>query len=152
MLKINILCVGNLKDKFFIEASGEYIKRLSRFCVCNIKELKEYTNLNNIEQIKQAEGQEIINNLKGYVILLDVKGDLISSEDLATKIEKISQLNSEITFVIGGSYGVSQEVKQKANQIISVSKMTFPHRLFRVMLLEQIYRAFTIINNISYHK
>lgn len=152
MLKINILCVGNLKDKFFIEASGEYIKRLSRFCVCNIKELKEYTNLNNIEQIKQAEGQEIINNIKGYVILLDVKGMLISSEDLAAKIENISQQNSEITFVIGGSYGVSEEVKQKANQIISVSKMTFPHRLFRVMLLEQIYRAFTIINNISYHK
>lgn len=152
MIKINILCVGNLKDKFFIDASAEYLKRLSRFCQCNVKELKEYTNLENTEQIKQAEGQEIISNLKGYVILMDVKGKELSSEQFANKIQDISLSNSEITFVIGGSYGVSEQVKQKANLQLSVSPMTFPHRLFRVMLLEQLYRAFTILNNISYHK
>ena len=152
MIKINILCVGNLKDKFFIDASGEYLKRLSRFCQCNVKELKEYTNLENIEQIKQAEGQEIMNNLKGYTVLLDVKGKEMSSEQFATLIKDISLTSSEITFVIGGSYGVSEQVKQKVNFKLSVSPMTFPHRLFRVMLLEQIYRAFTILNNINYHK
>lgn len=152
MIKINILCVGNLKDKFFIDASAEYLKRLSRFCQCNVKELKEYTNLENIEQIKLTEGQEIMNNLKGYTILLDVKGKEMSSEQFATLIKDISLTSSEITFVIGGSYGVSEQVKQKVNFKLSVSPMTFPHRLFRVMLLEQIYRAFTILNNINYHK
>ena len=152
MLKINLVCVGNLKDKFYIDGAGEYAKRLSRFCSLNIIELKEYTNLNNIEQIKKAEGEEIIKAVKGYVILMDVQGKLISSENLAENLETISQSYSEITFVIGGSYGVSEEVKNIANQKLSVSKMTFPHRLFRVMLLEQIYRAFTINNNISYHK
>ena len=152
MLKINLVAVGNLKDKFFIDACGEYEKRLSRFCVLTIKELKEFTNYENTEQIKSLEGEEIIKNLKGYVVLLDVKGTLISSEDLAYKINDISNINSELTFVIGGSYGVSDAVKQKSNLKISMSKMTFPHRLARVMLLEQIYRAFTINNNISYHK
>lgn len=152
MLKINLVCVGNLKDKFFIDGAEEYKKRLSRFCELKIIELKEYTNLTNIAQIKEQEGDEILKNVKGYFILLDVKGTLISSEELAEKITNISNINSEITFVIGGSYGVSDKVKQKANEKISVSKMTFPHRLFRVMLLEQIYRAFTINNNIAYHK
>jgi len=152
MLKINLVCVGNLKDKFFIDACDEYKKRLSRFCSLNIIELKEYTNFENTQQTKEKEAIEIIKNLKGFVILLDVKGELISSEELSKKIFNLSNTNSEITFVIGGSYGVSEEVKERANLKISVSKMTFPHRLFRVMLLEQIYRAFTIINNIGYHK
>jgi len=152
MLKVNIVCVGNLKDKFFIEASEEYSKRLTRFCSLNIKELKEYTNLNNTEQIKIVEGEEILKALKGIVILMDVKGEALSSEQLAEKLEKISQINGEVSFVIGGSYGVSQSVKAKADLIVSMSKMTFPHQLFRVMLLEQIYRAFTITNNIKYHK
>ena len=152
MLKINIVCVGNLKDKFFVEASEEYLKRLSRFCICKVKELKEYTYLNNIEQTKESEAVEILKNLKGFVFLLDVKGEQFTSENFALKIESLSQTNSEITFIIGGSYGVSEQVKQRANLIASVSKMTFPHRLFRVMLLEQIYRAFTILNNTGYHK
>ena len=152
MLKINIVCVGNLKDKFFIDACAEYSKRLSRFCDLKITELKEYTDLDSVEQTKQKEGQEILKHIKGYFVLLDVKGTQISSEDFAESLKTISLSHSEITFVIGGSYGVCQDVKQKANQKISVSKMTFPHRLFRVMLLEQIYRAFAINNNISYHK
>jgi len=152
MLKINIICVGNLKDKFYIDGANEYAKRLTRFCDLKIIELKECTNYSNIDQIKQKEADEILKQLKGYIILCDVKGNLISSESLAENIETISQTNAEISFVIGGSYGVDQSVKQKANRLISVSKMTFPHRLFRVMLLEQIYRAFTINNNIAYHK
>ena len=152
MIKVNILCVGNLKDKFFIEACGEYLKRLSRFCVCNVKELKEHTDINNLEQIKMLEGNEIIKNLKGFVILLDVNGKKYSSEEFAGQINKISLTNGEITFVVGGSYGVSENVKNKADLKISFSNMTFPHRLFRVMLLEQIYRAFAILNNINYHK
>ena len=152
MLKINLVCVGNLKDKFFVDACNEYKKRLSRFCDLYIIECKEYTNFENPEQTKQAEGQEILKNLKGFVVLCDVKGKSLSSENLADKIKNLSQQTSEITFVIGGSNGVSQEVKDKANFLLSVSTMTFPHRLFRVMLLEQIYRAFTINNNIKYHK
>ena len=152
MLKINLVCVGNLKDKFFVDACNEYKKRLSRFCEINVLEVKEYSNLDSIDQIKQAEGQEIIKNLKGYVVLADVKGKSLSSEQLAEKIKDLSQQTSEITFVIGGSNGVSQDVKNKADYLLSVSAMTFPHRLFRVMLLEQIYRAFTINNNIKYHK
>lgn len=152
MLKINIVCVGNLKDKFYIEGAGEYAKRLSRFCALKVIELKEYNNFQSVEQIKKSEGEEILKSINGYVILMDIKGTLFSSEDLACTINDISLNNSEISFIIGGSYGVSDEVKKRANKTISMSKMTFPHRLFRVMLLEQIYRAFTINNNIQYHK
>ena len=152
MLKINLVCVGNLKDKFFIDACNEYKKRLSRFCEINVVEVKEYTNLDSIDQTKQAEGQEILKNVKGYVVLCDVKGKSLSSENFADKIKDLSQQTSEITFVIGGSNGVSQDVKNRADYLLSVSAMTFPHRLFRVMLLEQIYRAFTINNNVKYHK
>ena len=129
-----------------------YAKRLTRFCDLKIIELKEYTNLDNEEQIRKYEGQEILKHAKGHIILMDVKGTLISSEMLAEKIKTISMHCAEISFVIGGSYGVSQDVKNACGEMISVSKMTFPHRLFRVMLLEQIYRSFTIINNIKYHK
>ena len=115
MLKINLICVGNLKDKFYIDGAGEYIKRLSRFCLLKTIELKEYTNLATVEQIKKAEGDEILKNLNGYAILMDVQGKMCSSEDLAQKIESISLSHSEISFVIGGSYGVSDEVKNKAN-------------------------------------
>lgn len=152
MLKINIVCVGNLKDKFYIDACSEYVKRLSRFCELKVYELKECTNIDNIEQIKTQEGLEILKHIKGFVILADVQGKELSSEKFAEKIKSLTQTTSEITFVIGGSYGVSKQVKDNANFSLSVSPMVFPHRLFRVMLLEQIYRAFTINNNIKYHK
>lgn len=152
MLKINIVCVGNLKDKFFIDACGEYKKRLSRFCELSIRELKEYTNFDNEEQTKQAEGEEILKHVSGFVVLADVKGKSLSSEQLADFMQKQTMVSSEITFVIGGSYGVSEQVKNRADFKLSLSAMTFPHRLFRVMLLEQVYRAFTINNNIKYHK
>lgn len=144
--------MGNLKDKFFVDACGEYEKRLSRFCAYTKIELKEYTNFSSTEQTKQKEGEEILKNISGYVVLLDLKGTSLSSEQFAKKIQQLSQNASEISFVIGGSYGVSDEVKSRANMVVKMSDMTFPHRLFRVMLLEQIYRAFTIINNTNYHK
>ena len=152
MLKINIVCVGNLKDKFYKEASEEYLKMLSRFCNVKIIELKEYNHLNNIEEIKNKESENILQNIKGYCVLCDINAEIISSENLAKTIQELTNTNSEISFIIGGSNGVSQSVKEKVNQRISFGKMTFPHRLFRVMLLEQLYRAQTIINNTNYHK
>lgn len=152
MLKVKLVCVGNIKDEYFKQAFDEYSKRLGRYCALSVVELKECTQYENIEQIKQNEEKEILKNLSGFVVLMDILGKNFSSEDFALKISEISNINSEITFVIGGSYGVTEAIKQKANLRLSFSKMTFPHMLFRVMLIEQIYRAFTILNNTKYHK
>lgn len=152
MLNVNVVCVGNLKEKFSQDAEKEYLKRLSKFCKLNVVELKEQNKLSNIMLIKEKEGEEIIKNLSSYNILCDLVGENLSSEEFANSIEKLSLTNSKITFVIGGSYGVSEKVKNACQMKISFSKMTFPHNLFRIMLLEQIYRAFTILNGVSYHK
>ena len=144
MLTVNIVCVGNLKESYLREASDEYRKRLSRFCKCNVIECGESN--------PEKEKLEILKHLDGYVIALCVEGDKISSEKLASKIENVAQTSSKITFVIGGSDGLAQEVKDKADFRLSFSDMTFPHQLMRIILLEQIYRAFTINNNIKYHK
>lgn len=152
MLNVNVVCVGNLKEKFSQDAEKEYLKRLSKFCKLNVVELKEQNKLSNIMLIKEKEGEEIIKNLSSYNILCDLVGENLSSEEFANSIEKLTLTNSKITFVIGGSYGVSEKVKNACQTKISFSKMTFPHNLFRIMLLEQIYRAFTILNGINYHK
>ena len=152
MININLVCVGNLKEKFSKEAQAEYVKRLSSFCSLKIVEIKEQNQLQNPVAIVQKEGVDIVKNLKGYVILCDIKGKELSSEKLSEKIKSIMMLSSTITIVVGGSYGVSEEEKKLADEKISFSPMTFPHNLFRIMLLEQIYRAFTIIENKSYHK
>ena len=125
---------------------------LSAFCKITVVETKEFNELKNVDLIKEREGEEILKHLSGFPILLDVKGEEMSSEELAKNIEKLTLSHSSLTFVIGGSYGVSEKVKNACKQKISFSKMTFPHNLFRIMLLEQIYRAFTIINGKSYHK
>ncbi len=157
MITINLICVGNIKEKYFTDAIKEYEKRLSSFCKFNIIELKEVNyakvNASEIEKIKQLEGKEIINNLKKCNILLSLKGKELSSIELAEFITK-KQVDglSELTFIIGGSYGVSKDVEDKVQEKISFSKLTFPHQLMRVIFLEQIYRAFTIINNKGYHK
>lgn len=157
MITINLICVGNIKEKYFTDAIKEYEKRLSSFCKFNIIELKEVNyakvNASEIEKIKQLEGKEIINNLKKCNILLSLKGKELSSPELAEFITK-KQVDglSELTFIIGGSYGVSKDVEDKVQEKISFSKLTFPHQLMRVIFLEQIYRAFTIINNKGYHK
>lgn len=152
MLNVNVVCVGNLKEKFSQDAEKEYLKRLSKFCKLNVVELKEQNKLSNIMLIKEKEGEEIIKNLSSYNILCDLGGENLSSEEFANRLEKLALKNSKITFVIGGSYGVSEKVKNACQMKISFSKMTFPHNLFRIMLLEQIYRAFTILNGINYHK
>ena len=153
MFKINLYCVGNLKDKEYISMCEEYKKRISRFANINIIEIKEKNELGNIDLIIENETKEILNKINSSnIVLFDVDGDSFSSQKFANFIEKFFNTNSEINFVIGGSYGVSNTLKNNANKKISLSAMTFPHRLFRVMALEQIYRAFKIQNNESYHK
>ena len=156
-MNINILCVGSLKEKYFVDACNEYLKRLSKFHSVNVTEVKEGKlpkNPNNgeIEKVKNQESESIKNFLKGYVVLLDVKGENITSEQLSKKIEKVSQTHSTITFVIGGSYGVNEQLKKVADYKLSYSNQTFPHQLMRVILLESLYRSATILNNITYHK
>ena len=157
MLNMQIICVGNIKEKFFTEAINEYKKRLQAFCKLDIIELKEYKlNKENNQEITNAltlEGKEIIKKIKGYSIALAIKGNSFTSEKLASHIENLQvKGNSQITFIIGSSYGLSSEVLNSVNEKLSFSDLTFPHQLMRVILLEQIYRSFTIINGKNYHK
>ena len=159
MIHINIICVGKLKENYLKDAINEYCKRLSIYCKLDIIEIADEQIPNNINDkisnnIKNIEGSKIINYLKNsYVISLDLKGKQYSSEDFSKKLEDISLfINSNITFIIGGSLGLSDEVLEKSNELICVSKMTFPHQLIRVFLLEQIFRAFKIQNNETYHR
>lgn len=150
---IKIICVGKIKEKFFRDAIDEYLKRLSKYTKIEIIECKDYS-LNNIEEEKEAEKNEIEKHIldKDYVVSLDIKGNTLSSEEFADKIDKTLINNSNIDFIIGGSNGLHESIKNRSNYLLSFSKMTFPHQLFRVILLEQIYRGFKIINNESYHK
>lgn len=152
-MNITVICIGKLKEKFFKDACDEYIKRLGRYGKITIKELAEVQGNSGQDAVK--EGQAIIKVLpKGaYIIPLCIEGTEVSSPRLAKKISDLSiSGTSEIAFIIGGSDGLSDEVKQKGDFLLSFSPMTFPHQLMRVILLEQIYRAFTIIENTSYHK
>lgn len=151
-MTINLICVGNLKETFSKQEQEEYLKRLSAFCKVNVIEIKEQNQFENSYVTLEKEGEEILKKLKGYVILCDIKGKELSSPALAEKLENLMQTNSEISFVVGGSYGVCEKVKSLSKEKISFSPMTFPHNLFRIMLLEQVYRAFTIINGKTYHK
>lgn len=155
MLKINLICVGDLKEDYLRNAEEEYLKRIKRFAKIEIINIKQYSAKNNSDAEKsiamQKEANEILKKLKGYVIVLAIEGKELSSEDLSKKVENISQKNSTITFIIGGSYGLDNIIKEKADFILSFSKMTFTHQFMRVISLEQIYRSFTITNNIPYH-
>ncbi len=159
-MNINIICVGKIKEKFITDAINEYIKRLSRFAKLKVieipdKNIPDNPNNTQIENIKNEEADNLLKyiNEKDFSICLDIKGNALSSTEFAEKISKIC-LNgySTINFIIGGSLGLSDNIKEKCNYILSFSKMTFPHQLFRLMLVEQIYRAFKIINNETYHK
>lgn len=150
---IKIICVGKIKEKFFSDAIAEYIKRLQKYTKLQIIELQDIGEENpEICLKKEAEFIEKYLNEKDYIITLEIEGKELSSKELADKIENIYQQKSTITFIIGGSYGIDKKIKEKSNFALSFSKMTFPHQLFRVILLEQIYRAFKINNNESYHK
>lgn len=159
-MNIKLITVGKLKEKYLKDAVNEYLKRLTAYAKVEIIELadeKETENisLKDIELIKIKEGKKILDKIKerDYLILLDVEGKQISSEDLANKIENLSlQGKSNLTFIIGGSNGVSEEIKKKSDFKLSFSKMTFPHQLMRVILLEQIYRGFKINKGEPYHK
>lgn len=156
-MKINIVAVGKIKEKYWTDAINEYKKRLSRFCDFNIIEVDEYkNNKTTSEQInitKNAEGERLLEKAKGYLIALDKGGKLLSSEGIAEDIKDITTYKaSEITFLIGGSNGLSDKVLATVSEKISFGKVTYPHQLMRVILAEQIYRAFTINNSIPYHK
>ena len=145
MQKIYFTVVGKIKESFYREAVAEYVKRLSRFAKVEIKEIAEGVS-------PETEADDILRACKGYVIALAVEGEKLSSEKLAKKIGKLSDEGKEITFVIGSSCGLSDKVKKNADYLLSFSDMTFPHTLFRLMLSEQIYRAFSIIAGSVYHK
>lgn len=156
-MKINIAVVGNLKEKYLIDSQKEYLKRLTRYHNVNIIELAEEKLPKNYSQADISkclvkEGLKIKNHLSGFVIAMDIKGEQLDSVAFSKKLENICLNFDTITFVIGSSYGISEDIKKSANMLLSFSKMTFPHQLFRIMLLEQIYRATTISNNIMYHK
>ena len=153
MLKINLVCVGRVKEKYFADGIAEYGKRLSRFCEFSVTEVEEENGKSSPAQIVEQEGKNILKKLRGTVFALAIEGKKYSSAEFADKIKSLKDGGAgEITFVIGGSYGLSDEVKAKADGLISFSEMTFPHTLFRLMLVEQIYRAFSIIGNTPYHK
>ncbi|MBO4251137.1 MAG: 23S rRNA (pseudouridine(1915)-N(3))-methyltransferase RlmH [Clostridia bacterium] len=153
-MKVNLVCVGKVKEKYFLSGIEEYAKRLQRFCEFSVIETPE-ENAKNLSEnaTREREGQHILPKLRGAVFALAIEGKKYSSEQFAAKIKKLKDGGTgEITFVIGGSYGLSDDVKQKADELISFSDMTFPHTLFRLMFAEQIYRAFTIIEGVTYHK
>ena len=159
-MKITLITVGKIKERFFEEAIGEYSKRLSRYCKLDIIQVADEKTPDGAgealeRQIKEKEGQRILSNIKegAYVIALAIEGKMLSSEALAAKIQKLGVDGvSQIVFVIGGSLGLSMEVMKRADYALSFSPMTFPHQLMRVILLEQVYRAFKINNNEEYHK
>ena len=150
---IKIICVGNIKEEFFRDAIEEYKKRLTRYNKLELIEVKDIS-YDDIDKSINLEGIEILKHIdsKDYVITLEIEGKQLSSEEFAQKLESIQTINPNITFVIGGSYGLSNSIKERSNYKLSFSKMTFPHQLFRIILLEQIYRSFKILNNESYHK
>ena len=159
MLNINIICVGKIKETYLKDALEEYRKRLSRYCKLNIIELpdekipdKLNSSLEN--EIKYKEYRNIINHIKkdSYAIALDLKGKQFTSEEFSKKIENLSMETSSLTFIIGGSLGLTQELLDACKLKICFSKMTFPHQLIRVFLLEQIFRAFKIQNGETYHR
>lgn len=159
-MKIKLICVGKIKEKFYVDAIKEYSKRLSAYTTLEIIEVPDEKTPDKASeainlQIKEKEGNAILSKIKqtDFVMLLDVKGKMYSSEELSELIENyMIDGKSEFVFIIGGSLGVSQQVKQRANTLISFSKMTFPHQLMRVIFLEQIYRSFKIMKNEPYHK
>lgn len=159
-MKITIICVGRIKEKFYTEAIREYAKRLSRYCTLSIVEVadektKEQASDTEIRLVKDKEGERILKALRAdsYVIALAIDGKQPDSVGLSEKIEKLGLHGvSHISFVIGGSLGLSDAVLKRADEHLSFSNMTFPHQLMRVILLEQVYRSYRILNHEPYHK
>lgn len=156
-MKFKIVAVGKIKESYLRDAIAEYVKRLSRFAAVEIVEVAECLfngepNAKMIEKIVQTEGQAILQKVEGYVVAMDIDGQMMSSCELSETIRKNKMTHSTFTFVIGGSNGLSGEVKRKVDLRCSFGRITLPHQLFRVVLFEQLYRACCIENNVSYHK
>ena len=158
-MTVNIICVGKIKEDYFVKATAEFEKRLSRFCSFNVVCLPDRSIPDNAspaeEQIVlKKEGEEILKKIgkSDIVVAMCIEGKQLSSEDLSKKLSDISMTNGTVGFVIGGSWGLSPDVKNRADFKLSVSKMTFPHQLARLIALEQIYRALSINAGSKYHK
>lgn len=150
---IKIVCVGKIKESYIMDAIKEYKKRISRYHQIDIIELEDVGLEDKIVVLKKEQDKILkVLNSKDYIITLEVEGKEETSIEFANHLNNLFIQNSNITFIIGGSYGLSEEIKKLSNYKLSFSKMTFPHQLFRIILLEQIYRAFKIINNEEYHK
>ena len=150
---IKIICVGKIKEKYLREAIEEYKKRLSKYTKLEIIEVNDVDNPSiDITLLKEKELIEKYIDTKDFVITLEIEGNMLSSVEFAKKIDSIFNTNSTITFIIGGSLGLHHNIKNRSNYKLSFSKLTFPHQLFRVNLLEQIYRTYKINNNEAYHK
>ena len=145
MQKIRIVCVGKLKEKFYADAAAEYCKRLSRFADLAVRELAE-------QRSPKEEADPILREIRGCCVVLAVEGKKLSSEQFAARMKELSAAGREVTFVIGSSCGLDGRVKARADLLLSFSDMTFPHQLMRVILCEQLYRAFMINAGSEYHK
>ncbi len=158
MIYIKIVAVGKIKETFHKNEIDELLKRLSKYCKVNIVEVElvplKDESLASINQALEKEGENLLKQIKKdeFVILLDLHGKEISSEDFSKKMDQIISEGRNITFVIGGSYGLSDQVRERSNFSLRLSLMTFTHQMTRVIILEQIYRAFKIINHETYHK
>ena len=159
-MKITVITVGKIKEKYLRDAIAEYTKRLSRYCKLEIIEVADEKTPDQAsetveEQIRDKEGERILKYIRDdmYVITLEIGGKMVSSEELADKINMLGiRGQSSVAFVIGGSIGLGREVLKRSDYALSFSKMTFPHQLMRVILLEQVYRSYRIINREPYHK
>ena len=159
-MKITVLAVGKIKERFYTDAVSEYAKRLSRYCRLEIVEVADEKTPDGAgeameRKIKEKEGERLLSHIKDnmYVIALAIEGKARSSEELSGRLNTLGlQGNSDIAFVIGGSLGLSEAVLKRADEALSFSRMTFPHQLMRVILLEQIYRSYRIITGEPYHK
>jgi 23S rRNA (pseudouridine1915-N3)-methyltransferase len=159
-MKITLICVGKLKEKYLSQGVEEYVKRLSRYCNLDTIELADEKTPDNAGEalediIKKKEGERILKVIKedSYCIALAINGVMLSSEELANRIDSLGVSGtSHISFIIGGSLGLSDDVLKRADYQLSFSKMTFPHQLMRMILLEQVYRSYRIISNQPYHK
>ena len=159
-MKITLITVGMIKEKYLKDAIAEYSKRLSRYCKLEIVEVADEKTPDNAsdtveDAIRDKEGERILKYIQedAYEITLEIAGKMLTSEEMAEKIEKLGvQGTSHIIFIIGGSIGLGREILKRSDYALSFSKMTFPHQLMRVILLEQIYRSYRIINHEPYHK
>ncbi|MBP3800344.1 MAG: 23S rRNA (pseudouridine(1915)-N(3))-methyltransferase RlmH [Bacilli bacterium] len=150
---IKIICIGKIKEKYLVDAINEYMKRIQKYSKVEIIELSDESQGETSKILKlEAEKIEKYLSPKDFIISLEIEGKSLNSLELANLIDQKLVEYSNITFIIGGSYGIDESIKKKVNYHLSFSKMTFPHQLFRLLLLEQIYRSFKINNNESYHK